>query len=756
MSIAIRVAMLVVSGAVLALFGWGLASAQDARPPEEFVGPFPSWTQVQCTGTDDTGLLQAALNKVGLPGQSPVLYIAPGTCRISSTLMLGTMNGVSKQNLTILGADPANTRIVWAGPAGGTMLHVDGVGHSRYGRISWDGGGSARAVYVLSQTPGSGMYFSTANRHEDEVFANLAPDGVAVRAGDSGIGDAETEWIRCHFLGPMVAGILLKNFNVGDYWVWDSEFQNVSYGVTNTIANGENGAGWFAVNRSSFLNSQIADMAIGNTGFFSSRWNYSRGSGQHVLSYPIGNPASEWTAQGETVIDPVHTSYSFGSVGPFGLLDSTIRDTRGDGRVSVVEGYASSPGGDMWGGGNSFSSGATPLYRTGETGRVHAAGDDQSDQTIADPGPPPLPATPPASTAPVIEVQNGDIATALASAGTSRAIVHIPYGTYQVAHTLEVPPNVILTGDGFGVTELRSAGANPILHLAGPSHAVLRDFSLNGWSDQASKRVATGIVIDNADQPGGLIHSEDWIGARNDVGMQISNLSTTLVDLFDNEASTNSHLDDNGANPSVDYKISYARVRIFNGAGSTSDEIYELHNGELVAETMYYESAIPTTYIVPGSSGRLVLDSGRLSGNPGTLDTSSFSGNLTLSGIGDIGSSGSSPTPGPRVFGPNILLLGYVFGWLPQDAALPTFMGTPYAMWLPRQNQGGGTVLVPEQASGVDDQAEYLRDHLSPLRQALPLPLTTRPAGVTDVRLYRVGGQLLTSGLQITGAGGQS
>ena len=594
----IRTLSLVALAAGLALLlGIGTAAGQDAPPSEEFVGPFASWNQIQCTGNDDTGLLQNALNNVGLPGQSPVLYIAAGTCRISSTLRLGTSNGVSKQNLTILGADPATTRILWAGPAGGTMLTIDGVGHSRYGRITWDGGGSARAVYVLSQTPNTGTYFSTANRHEDEVFTNLAPDGVAVRAGDSGIGDAETEWIRCHFLGPMTAGILLKNFNVGDYWVWDSEFQNVSYGVTNIITNGENGAGWFAVNRSNFLNSQIADMAIGNTGFFSSRWNYSRGSGQHVLSYPIGNPASEWTAQGETVIDPVHTSYSFGSVGPFGLLDSIVKDDRGDGRVSVSEGYTAQPGGDLWGAGNTFSSGTTPPYTTGAAGRVHTAGNDRSDAAITDPGPPPLPPTPPASTAPVIEVQNGDIAAALAAAGTSRAIVHIPYGTYQVSQTLQVGPNVILTGDGYGATELRSAGADPILHLAGPSHAVLRDFSLYGWSDQASQRAATGIVIDNADQPGGLIHAEQWIGARNDVGMQVSNLTNTMVDLFDSEASTNSHTDDNGANPSVDYKVSNARVHIFNGAGSTSDVMYELHGGELISQTMYYESAIPTTYV---------------------------------------------------------------------------------------------------------------------------------------------------------------
>jgi len=736
--------------------GLGIVSGQDVAPTEEFVGPFPSWNQVQCSGSDDTGLLQSALDNVGLPGQSPVLYIAPGTCRISSTLMLGNRNGVSKHQITLLGADPATTRIVWAGPSGGTMLAVDGVGHSRYGRLTWDGGGSARAVYVLSQTPNTGKYFSTANRHEDEVFTNLAPDGVAVRAGDSGIGDAETEWIRCHFLGPMSAGILLKNFNVGDYWVWDSEFQNVSYGVTNIVANGESGAGWFAVNRSNFLNSQIADMAIANTGFFSSRWNYSRGSGQHVLSYPIGNAASPWTAQSETIIDPVRTSYSFGSVGPFGLLGSSIKDQRGDGRVSVTEGYTAQPGGDLWGAGNTFSSGTRPPYTTGgSTGRVHSGNDDQSDATIFDPGPLSLPATPPASAAPVIEVQNGDIAAALGTAGTSRAVVHIPFGTYQVAQTLEVGPNVILSGDGYGATELRSAGADPILHLAGPSHAVLRDFSVYGWSDQAKQRVATGIAIDNADQPGGLVHSEQWIGAHDEIGILVAGLSSTVVDLLDAGASSNSHLDTGGANPSVDYRVTNARVHIFNGAGAASDEIYELHGGELVAQTMYYESSIPTTYIAPGSSGTLVLDTGRLAGNPGTLDTSSFSGSLTMIGIGDIGASGNPTPAGSRVFGPNTLLLGYIFGWLPLDASMPTFTGAPYAMWLPRQNQGGGSVLVSEQSAGVDDQAQF-REHLGPLQSTAPSPLMARSADVSDVRLYRVGGESLRSGMHIMGAGAGS
>ena len=62
---------------------------------DEFVGPFPSWTNVKTVYgakgdgvTDDTAALQAALNNVGLNGHSSVLYLPAGTYKISSTLNL--------------------------------------------------------------------------------------------------------------------------------------------------------------------------------------------------------------------------------------------------------------------------------------------------------------------------------------------------------------------------------------------------------------------------------------------------------------------------------------------------------------------------------------------------------------------------------------------------------------------------------------------------------------------------------------------
>src|SRR5262249_40425988 len=151
-----------------------------------------------------------------------------------------------------------------------------------------------------------------------------------------------------------------------------------------------------------------------------------------------------------------------------------------------------------------------------------------------------------------------------------------------------------------------------------------------------------------------------------------------------------------------------------NSAGAASDQIYDLRGGEIVSQTEYYESNIGTTFVAPNSTGTLVLDSGRLSARPGTLDTSSFSGTLTLVNFGTAEHSS-------RVFGSNALVLGFQFGWGPQDADPPTFSGQPYAFWEPRHNNGaGGTELVAEQSAGVADEAQFLRDHVAALRAAVP------------------------------------
>lgn len=730
------------------LAGWDDAQAQGTQ--EVFVGPFASWRRVRCSGQDDTPMLQAQLDTLGRSG-SPVLYIEPGTCRISAPLRLGRGAGGADgvKSVTILGHDPSDTKIVWAGAAGRDqhMFEMDGVAFSRFGRLTWDGGGGADVVY-FDNWSGTTNFFPTANRHEDEVFQNLLPTGgIAFYVGAAGFGGSEWEYVRCRFIGPMEAGIYLVNYNALDHWVWDSWFQDIQHAITNYLPDRPGGAGGaWGVNRSVFMNDGD-DMAIANTTFFSSRWNYSRGAGVHVHSYPIGNAASPWTSQGETVIDPTRADapFLFGSVGAVGVLDATVRNGAQGGVASVIEGYSPDPGGDLWALGNRFSNSSPYVYGAGssDAGRFHGYIDDRPGQTIADPGPPVLPPSPRAAGLPVIEVQNGNIAAALARAGNRRVIVHIPYGTYSVNKTLQVGRNVILTGDGFGATQINGA-VDPVLRVAGPSHAILRDFSVTAFANGV--RQGSGIVIDNADQPGGLVHAEGWIGGRNEVGWEVNGLQHTLVDLFDDMTSANSQVDGGGVNPGVDFLVNGSRVHIFNGAGSASDELYAVRAGEVVAQTRYYEanpSGASTQLVAPDSSGTLVLDVGSFAATRGSIDTSTFSGLMTINAL-------AASANGARTFGPNSLVMGYDFGWRDDDNP-PTFTAAPFALLLPRHNNGaGGTEARPEQVAGMSDLNQFMREHLAPLRAAKPESLDPRPSGVTDVRLYRVGAWQTRSGIRVT------
>ena len=95
--------------------------ATPPMPPinDDFVGPFPSWSDVTtgygATGdgvTDDTAAIQRALEGLGRDGRSPVLFLPGGTYRITRTLSVGF-----REFLSIVGEDPATTVLRWDGPA---------------------------------------------------------------------------------------------------------------------------------------------------------------------------------------------------------------------------------------------------------------------------------------------------------------------------------------------------------------------------------------------------------------------------------------------------------------------------------------------------------------------------------------------------------------------------------------------------------------------------------------------------------------
>ena len=258
----------------LVLISLALAAPPTSSIPaqgDEFVGPFPSWTNVKTVygavadGTaDDTAAIQQGLDELGKPGHSPVLFFPNGTYRITKTLVLASSISVS-----IAGEDPATTTIVWGGEPAGTMIWFNGVAYSRFVRFTLDG--KRRASVAVEQSwDMKHPHFDTGNEYSDNTFLDV---DYGIHGGFKGGGFAETTIRRSRFLRNSKAGVALGNFNALDIWIWHSLFEDCDTGVTNTP-----GAGNFHVYNSVFRRSAHADMAIGNTGGFSARGNYSMNS----------------------------------------------------------------------------------------------------------------------------------------------------------------------------------------------------------------------------------------------------------------------------------------------------------------------------------------------------------------------------------------------------------------------------------------------------------------------------------------------
>jgi hypothetical protein len=590
--------------------------------PEEFVGPFPSWTQVQCGGVNDTSMLQSALNNLDKTGNSPVLYIKPGTCRITSTLVLAGHDGV-----TMLGANPATTKIVWGGSAGGTMFRVKGVTHSRFGRLTWDHN-NVDGITVDDGGDGTtNPNFESDNRWEDNVFTNLpvGPDGklnLHVRLGAYGTPTAETTWIRNTFSGGQ-AGLYLKSFNILNQWVWDSVFQNSRYGVTTYIdGSGEKGAGGFSVNRSVFLNNFI-DLGMSNTNFMSERWSYSRGAkSAHFQETNIGSPINPMTFQGNQVYGAGdatgHAPIQSGSPGPFAFLDNTFLSAR---PIDIYEAYQKDRRAEILSIGNTFS-GTTP-YNVSAGTRLHSF-DDDAGAAVTDPGTPARSATPQSQNRPVIEPATRDAAGVQAAinkaaAAGPRAVVHLSYGDYFFATTVTIPANATLqlVGDGLNATMINGT-ANPLISVTGPSQPVLRDFSMNGKGQALGSQ---GIVVNNANQTNGLVHFEDLTANKVQVGLLVSSANQTKVDSLDSQISETS---------TTDYRVTGgSTLHIFNGATCcSSGSVYDVQGGStIVSQNMYFENGAPGQLIAPKGNGTVVADVGKVDGKPGTAaNASSFTG----------------------------------------------------------------------------------------------------------------------------------
>src|SRR5581483_201630 len=552
---------------------------------EEFVGPFASWANAK-TGygavgdgtTDDTAALQNALNDLGQPGKADVLYLPAGTYLIKSTLVLKYT-----RNVSVVGQDPSNTIIKWAGPSDAYMMLANGVTQSRWGRITWDGAGVAEAG-VAHQWDGTGKNNTTNIEHADEVFQNLKKGIIGGHL--NGINDAEVTIIRSKFIQCSVAGISIESFNALDYWIWDSQFIGNARGVANNVAKDPDtgtytaGGGNFNVYRSLFQNSSVADMTIANTGFFGVRGNTSIGSAQFFQSENEFSNAAHVTMQGNRILDTTTSiAVELRNAGPLMLFDNQIRSAP-DASGPAVEINTDAAGCDLISVGNTYTV-SNPISNATKQPRTWQQDDQIVPYGQIDGSLPVMPGPLPNLGRQVFEVPVNSGSDAIQQAvnqaallAGQRPVVHLPKGSYSLARTITVPANcdVQIVGDGHG-TQLNWTGAGGayMFQLNGPSKATFRELALYPAG-------ANGVEISNPDQPGSRVHAE---GVFIEEVQQNSILAEQLMNT---EVNLHSHQDDHSLKiigPGAG--LGSSRVAIFGGTtgNSVSDEVpvFDVANG---------------------------------------------------------------------------------------------------------------------------------------------------------------------------------
>jgi len=739
---------------------------------DEFVGPFASWVNLKqqfgAVGdgvTDDTNAIQAALNALRTAGNSPVLYVPAGTYRITSTVTL-----VAASSVSIIGADPTTTTLKWGGAANGILFHIDGVQYGRYDRITFDGNGTAGVLVDQSMTGTSqGQYFDTGNEYADDVFRNAA---IGIQGGQYGQGASESSVLRSQFLNLTTAGIILRNFNALDWWVWYSYFQNNRVGISNNP-----GAGNFHAFNNFFTGSTYADLDLLNTGNFNFRDNFSLNSNMFLIEEFYYTNAAVTRVSGNTVVEPANgaiyvsggTTYFYdgstiynGNMGPLVMNDNLFFAPPGDTRtkngkplpVVAVAGTNPPDGVSI---GDTYYNASSTLNTTGYAstpGRSIISGDQVLNSTTVPVNPPALPVPLPNYNRPIIDVPTGSSTSAIQNAinqavalNGQRPIVHLPFGVYNITQTLSIPANsdLQLVGDGSLQTRLTwsGTGSGPVLLLQGPSRAILRDFYVNAGS-------VTGIDVQNADQQGSRVYMQQPLLGRASVAdLFVDSLDYTLVELqnFDLTATpgtTGVGLQVVGGPLAQQGNPQYGRTNLFaGGVGSNSTALQVSQGASLLVRDSWYEEATSSTYAQVSNNSSFTVEGSRIASPIGAgniIQVNNFTCNVAI--MANAPNSGISVGQGSG----NVWVLGNNFGTA--TSYFVNLANTSSAFFnLNRYYGSNGSMAIAD--TTAIPAANFISTVLAQSRAAHPSQIMDLTAGITDVRFYRISTELGTIGIHL-------
>ena len=649
----------------------------------------------------------------------------------------------TEQYVSLIGQDPSNTTILWAGSSGGTMLYLNGVAYSRFDRLTFNGQGNVAVAVDQSKADGFSNYFDTGNEYTDDVFENV---GTGLRCGNLDYGCAETSMLRDQFLSNTVAGVSMRNFNALDMFIWYSLFQNNAVGVTNSL-----GAGNFHIYNSIFQDSTVADMWYGNTGVFNVRNNYSIGS--NYFWYGGGTSSvNNVTLEGNTILDTTSLANAGiggnpmygdrGSVfqqdhGPLIFIDNVVRS------LSDTVGAAVS-GNNIFSMGNTFTI-SSPLDNLNST-NFHSIGDQIVDRSTVNPTMPTLPPTPPnlartiyeaaptgVSTNPCSFASPCDPQTAItkAAVGCSNNVAHIEPGIYSISTMVTVPANcpVQIIGDG-SYSQLAAAGGlstNPVLRLVGPSKATLSNFFINAGGVAG----ANGLEVTDADQLGSHVFMDQALLGGSTTNLFVDGLDYTNVELHDfyHVTALTSSVNVVGGSLAAAGNWQGGVTNIFAGASTGNYVSYGVSNGAhaTVRDIWNDAGAGPTAIANVTGIGTFTYTGSMLalpSGSPLAISLNNFQGTAALVDLNaganiDITGNGS---------GAQVLGLGLVgttsWGWHGTSSGTTAFSDSVADDFIPAMV--GNSLVI---SSGACAAGTYT---IASVIDAAHVTLNTSPGTCTD------------------------
>ncbi len=751
------------------------AAAPAATGDEEFVGPFPSWRNLQTDyhavgdgHADDTAAMQRALDDLTTHSNFCVLYIPSGTYRLTFTIKTVRHKHTDGMGMAVIGESPESTVLKWDGPTGGAVFQYD-AWFSKISRLTIDG--ANRAQVGLQYGPA----FSTYNETSDLIFRNVAL-GILF-GGDKYAGQAENEVLRCRFFGCSDAGVKTADFNSMDIWVWYCRFEDCGHALFN-------GAGNFHAMENLFVRSKVADIGAANLMDFCFANNTSVGSARFLDFESFHVWGAPTTISGNRIIDPTDNfPLRLGNGGPYLVMDNVFKLPANSSNQAVKMTW-----GDQTFVGNTYTS-TNAVKENGRFRRISEkvvspslevpVGSDASRSGSA---------APPLRLRPIIEVPAGADASVIqralnqaAALRGQRPVVHLPMGRYPISQTLVIPAgsDVQLVGDSAGETGSRldwtGRAGGLLLKLEGPARATLRDFYLGAPNARA-------MLVENADQPGGKIFADQLsvngpmsLPAKVGEGdlpaaLRVNGLAETDVELRCLQGSGNAGVwvESIGVQKEEGGVQKANQVSIFNGAtGSAASQYTVRDGGRLVVRAIYHEISMRDcpSAVRLSDSGTLVVDATHFSCN--TSAESPFVALKNFHGLLTLATSTLLPVDSPNTCrfeitgngtDTSVLALGDLF-WVNepgmtaekvwQNQAVPPARGgmlncninTPHKGFFKSGSFAYLDNLVsPASAAPATNtlsDAEVLAD-LAPLREArIWLPGTT-PETATDLRIYRV------------------